>query len=109
VGLCLAGIYFRIVHISHLRHKESDRLEVLKTEMAKAGYEIEIGNDSLVWTGNKKPVVERSVFDSHGDHRIAMALSVATVASGRMDLQDADAVTKSFPGFYNQIANLGII
>ena len=109
VGLCFAGIYFRIVHISHLRHKESDRLEVLKTEMAKAGYEIEIGNDSLVWTGNKKPVVERSVFDSHSDHRIAMALSVATVAGGRMDLRDADAVTKSFPDFYNQIAKLGII
>lgn len=109
VGLCFAGIYFRIVHISHLRHKESDRLEVLKTEMAKAGYEIEIGNDHLVWMGNKKPVVERPVFDSHSDHRIAMALSVATVAGGRIDLRDADAVTKSFPGFYNQIAKLGII
>lgn len=107
-GLCCAGIRFSIVNVAHLRHKESDRLASLKAEMAKAGYEIELGHDHLAWRGNLREAGRHEIFDARGDHRMAMALTVAAVSVGRVDLFDAGAVTKSFPDFYTQTARLGI-
>ena len=48
-----------------------------------------------------------ALVDSHGDHRIAMAFTIAgLVASGPTVIGDADCVSVSFPGFYDLLARL---
>ncbi|MDE6382636.1 MAG: hypothetical protein K2L57_07180 [Muribaculaceae bacterium] len=109
VGLCCAGIRFSITDVAHLRHKESDRLSVLAEELGKAGYEIECRHDRMSWNGIRKEVLSDAEFDSHGDHRMAMSFVTASPSLGELRMRDADAVTKSFPDFYDQASRLGII
>jgi 3-phosphoshikimate 1-carboxyvinyltransferase len=49
------------------------------------------------------------VVQSHGDHRIAMALTVAALgADGRVEIQGAECVSKSYPTFFNDMRALGV-
>lgn len=107
VGLCMAGIRFRFEGIGHLRHKESDRLSVLKEELGKAGFELHAGEDSLEWTGETRTAEDRVVFDAHGDHRMAMSLAVAAAARGEVVVDGAESVDKSFPSFFDQLERVG--
>lgn len=108
VGMCMAGIKYRLTGVAHLRHKESDRISTLVEELAKAGFRLEAGSDSLTWHGE---YAGRSgcAFSSHGDHRIAMAMAVAAVVLGEVAIEGAEAVSKSFPVFYEEAARLGIM
>lgn len=108
VGLCCAGIRFRMTGIGHLRHKESNRLSALSEEMSKAGYRLEAGEDSLSWEGARLPSGEDETHFAHRDHRIAMALAVTAVTRRHVSIRGAEAVTKSFPTFFAQLAQLGI-
>lgn len=107
VGLCMTGIRFRFEGIGHLRHKESDRLAVLREELGKAGFEVRDSEDSLEWTGGRCPTDAYVEFDSHGDHRIAMAFSVAAAVRGAVVINGAEAVEKSFRSFYDQLEGVG--
>lgn len=108
VGLCFAGIRFSMTGIGHLRHKESDRLAVLSEELEKAGYRLEAGDDSLSWEGARLPSGEDETHFAHCDHRIAMSLAVTAVTRRQVSIRGAEAVTKSFPTFFTQLAGLGI-
>lgn len=107
VGLCMAGIRFRFEGIGHLRHKESDRLAVLREELGKAGFEVCDSEDALEWTGGRCLTGSYVEFDSHGDHRIAMAFSVAAAVRGAVLINGAEAVDKSFRSFYDQLERVG--
>jgi len=86
---------------SELRIKESDRLQALATELRKMGGNIEELPDGLVIQG-PTPLLGQTV-DSHGDHRLAMALAVGgLVARGETCILDAGCVDISFPGFWDQ-------
>lgn len=108
VGMCFAGIRFRITGIGHLRHKESDRIAVLAEELGKAGFTLETGTESIAWFGKRKTTEPHPLFSAHADHRIAMAIAIATVKTGKLILAGAEAVTKSFPDFYAQLSRLGL-
>lgn len=107
-GLCMAGIPFYIDGIGHLRHKESDRLAALATELAKAGYALDNKGESLAWDGKRLAVEGPVCFDSHGDHRMAMSLAVMAVKLGEVTIKDARCVSKSFPDFFNEIEKTGL-
>lgn len=109
VGLCLGGIPFEMNGIGHLRLKESDRLSALSSEMAKAGYAVEINShgNALIWNGSRYPVADDETFDSWNDHRIVMALSIMAARRGWIAIHGAEAISKSFPSFFPQLANLG--
>ncbi len=111
VGLCMAGIRFSISGIEHLRYKESDRIDTLKTELANAGYLLRSESDKLVWDGAVTEVInERNpVFDSHNDHRIAMALAMAATRFDSVTITGAKAITKSYSKFISDINKLGIL
>lgn len=101
-GCCAAGVPFRFNGVAHLRHKESDRLAALVAELDKAGFLLREGEDSLYWFGERCAVSSDS-FDSHSDHRIAMALAAAF--PGRK-IRGAACVAKSFPGFFDKLDSL---
>jgi len=59
----------------------------------------------MLVTGGK---VTGGHINSHGDHRIAMAVAVAALgASGRIFIKDSHCVNKSYPGFFEDLRHLG--
>lgn len=94
-----------ITNISHLSGKESDRLAAPVEELKKMGIRAEIKNNALRIHGG---TLKGAVINPHGDHRFAMAFAVAgTVAEGETVIQDAEAVSKSYPGFWDDFERLG--
>ena len=95
----------RIAGVHRLRSKESDRGEVLVSEFSKLGVGIRKANDHLVIEGGH---VQGGVADARGDHRIAMALATAALKSkGPVTISGAECVTKSYPGFFEDLASIG--
>lgn len=92
--------------ISRLTAKESNRTETLKDVFAKMGVEIFLQEDNMIIHGGS--AVCGAAVSSHHDHRIAMACAVAALgASGTVRINDAEAVNKSYPGFYDHLQMLG--
>lgn len=93
--------------VSRLAHKESARAATLQKTFAAIGVEILLNDDEMIIKGGSE-VQGASVF-SHHDHRIAMAAAVAALnAKGSTEIDGAEAVNKSYPGFYGHLENCGI-
>ncbi len=91
-----------VIHGVHrLTHKESNRALTLKTEFEKIGAKIIVENNKMIVEGGKSTGNRVS---SHNDHRIAMALAVAGLqAEGKMIIEGSEAVTKSWPDFFEDL------
>ena len=91
---------------AELRLKESDRLSCMTTELRKMGARIEEHPDGLTIEG-PTPLIGTRV-SSHGDHRVAMALSIAgLLASGETLISDAEVVSESYPSFMTTLRSIG--
>lgn len=105
VASCAAG-ETRIVNAGRLRLKESDRLVTVSEGLAALGADIRIEGDSLVITGREN--LDGGTVDAADDHRIAMMAAVAaTRCTGPVRIIGAQAVAKSYPGFFEDLARLG--
>jgi 3-phosphoshikimate 1-carboxyvinyltransferase len=90
----------RIRDAKELRVKESDRIALIVTNLRAMGAEVAEFEDGLDVPGGQK--LHGATIDSGGDHRIAMAFSVAALrAEGETVIQGAEAVAISFPEFFN--------
>jgi len=88
-----------------LRVKESDRLAAICSELRKMGGRLEELPDGFVASGPAQ--LKGARVDSHGDHRIAMALAVAALcAEGETTISGWECVDISFPGFHTLIGKL---
>ncbi len=97
----------RIINAERLRIKESDRITSIKTELNKLGAKIEEDGDSLIIQGVSEFEGGVSV-DSWNDHRIAMALAIAsTKCKYPILITGASAVRKSYPNFWNDFVAMG--
>ncbi len=84
--------------VSRLKHKESNRGEVLKTELSKAGISVEINDDLMKITGGK---ISGCTIDSQHDHRIAMMAGVLNLVSeNEIIIKNKETVNKSYPEFF---------
>jgi 3-phosphoshikimate 1-carboxyvinyltransferase len=89
-----------------LRHKESDRISDLCQELHRLGVIVEEKHDGFVINGGRG--VQGKVVDSHGDHRLAMALAVAGLAAkGALTVENAELIGESFPGFGKIMLDIG--
>jgi 3-phosphoshikimate 1-carboxyvinyltransferase len=62
-------------------------------------------DDGMIIQGGKP--LHGAVIDSHMDHRIAMSFAIASlVAEGETEIKGSDAVTISYPEFYNDLKKL---
>ncbi len=96
----------RIFNASRLRDKESDRLFAIAKELGKMGADIKEEKDGLTIKGPAS--LNGAMIDPHGDHRIAMACSVAALtAKGRTEIRHPECISKSYPGFFNDLESLG--
>jgi 3-phosphoshikimate 1-carboxyvinyltransferase len=90
---------------AELRVKESDRVLTLVTGFRQLGIEADELPDGFVVRGTGAPA--GGVADACGDHRMAMAFAVAALgATGPSRIDGADAVTISYPGFFETLARL---
>ena len=88
-----------------LKIKESDRAEAMKNELLKFGVNTTIFDDRVIVSGKlKAPSAE---LYGHNDHRIVMALSVLAARVGGV-IDGAEAVSKSFPDFFDVIKKLNV-
>ncbi len=90
---------------AELRVKETDRIAVVAGELQAMGAQIEPRQDGFIITGPTR--LQGATVDSHGDHRLAMALAVAgLIATGTTVVRDADCINDSFPGFESILAQI---
>lgn len=95
-----------ITGTSRLKFKESDRALVLQREFGKLGAEINLTEDVMRITGS--PLHSGHV-DASGDHRIAMALTIAALgAEGLLEINGVDCLDKSYPGFFEDLTRIGV-
>lgn len=91
---------------NRLTHKESNRALTLQEEFGKMGIKIELQDDLMIVHGGTG--VRAAKTHSHHDHRIAMAAAVAALkAEGAVEIEEAEAINKSYPDFYDHIRKLG--
>ena len=89
-----------IINAARLRLKESDRLATVTAVLSALGADIQETPDSLVIRG-KEALAGGCVVSSHNDHRIAMMAAVAAARCREaVVLTGAEAVEKSYPGFW---------
>ena len=94
----------KIKGVSRLMHKESNRAIALKTEFKNLGINILINDDYMHIEGGR---IKASKVYSHNDHRIAMALTVASLRSkSNITIADTVCVNKSYPNFFFDIEQL---
>jgi 3-phosphoshikimate 1-carboxyvinyltransferase len=96
----------RFEGLGELRVKESDRLGSMARALCATGISVDEGIDSLRVEGGQ---LSGGAIDSHGDHRIAMAMAVAgQVATGPVRIGDCANVDTSFPGFADLARSAGM-
>jgi 3-phosphoshikimate 1-carboxyvinyltransferase len=93
--------------VTRLIYKESNRANTLKEEFGKMNIKIEIADDMMFVTGGRP---QGARVESHDDHRIAMAVAVASLgASGKISIRDSQCVAKSYPHFFEDLRQLGAL
>ena len=89
-----------------LRVKESDRIQVMADGLSTLGIAVEPTSDGIRIQGGG---MAGGVIESHGDHRIAMAFSVASLRTKEaISIRDCANVNTSFPGFVDLARQVGI-
>jgi len=95
-----------IINAGRLRIKESDRLKAIATELNKLGAKVIEREESLFITGVES--LKGGMVESHNDHRIAMALAIASIkCNNSVIINDSNCIKKSYPGFFEDFVELG--
>jgi 3-phosphoshikimate 1-carboxyvinyltransferase len=92
-----------ITNATHLRVKESNRIESVVTELNRIGITARERPDGLVIHGGEPHGAEIRTYD---DHRIAMSFAIAGCVTGGMTITDRKCVAKSFPHFWQVMDRL---
>lgn len=94
-----------IRNAEELKVKESNRLDIMVNDLSAMGADIQGTDDGMIINGGQP--LHGAVIDSHMDHRIAMAFSIAALASeGATEILRSDCVNISFPSFYHDLGKL---
>lgn len=102
---CLADGETVIRDAAELKVKESNRIAVMTEGLSAMGARVEETADGMIIHGGSP--LHGAVIDSRKDHRIAMTFAVtALAASGQTEILDADCVSISYPGFYEDLKRL---
>ena len=104
-GACAEGTSY-LRNVPQARLKETDRIFCMAAELRNMGAQVEEFHDGMAITGTK--LKGSGELDSHKDHRIAMALTIAAMAAeGESVIKDAECADVTYPGFIDDFRNLG--
>ena len=91
--------------ISHARFKETDRVSNIATELRKLGVTVAETHDSIAI---QSPVVLKNAsLESFDDHRLFMALSIASLLTDHSTVNGAESVDVSYPSFLDDLTKMG--
>lgn len=91
--------------LTTLRHKETDRIAALQNELKKLGAELKDNGDGSF---ELIPGEVRSLeFDTYEDHRMAMSFACLAAKYQGVKINNAEVVTKSYPGFWSEMQRAG--
>ena len=111
VCLCVAkNIPFHFSGLKTLKIKETDRIAALQNELAKFGIRItEPEHGELAWDGSvdMEQQEENPIIRTYHDHRMALAFAPMALAGYNMQIDDPMVVTKSYPGFWEDLKQVG--
>jgi len=97
---------YRITGTGRLRIKESDRIKSVVAMLSGLGAIVGIEGDDILIMGQRS--LEGGCVDAHDDHRIVMATALASCWCGdTVTIEGAEAVTKSYPRFFDDFISLG--
>ncbi|HAX72635.1 MAG TPA: 3-phosphoshikimate 1-carboxyvinyltransferase [Firmicutes bacterium] len=90
-----------------LKVKETNRIDVTVSELQKIGIQIEATADGMIIQGNQEQEIKTAHVSSHGDHRIAMMLSIASLCAAHpLAIEGLEAMNISYPQFLNDLNSL---
>jgi len=103
------GIETELNGLKSLRLKETDRIEALKSELTGLGYFISTEGDQIHFWGNSGFGKNKGfpVIKHYDDHRMAMSFAPLALLFGKIYLDDPAVVQKSYPRFWEDLANAG--
>jgi 3-phosphoshikimate 1-carboxyvinyltransferase len=109
VVLCALGIRYRFTGTQTLRIKETDRISALQNELKKFGYVLTSDDQGsfLAWEGQACEKEKEAVVETYHDHRMAMAFAPLALRYGSIVINDPMVVTKSYPGFWEDLERAG--
>jgi len=94
-----------ITNISHLRYKETDRINNMAVELRKMEIEVDVTENTIAIIGRRP---KGAIIETYNDHRMVMSFATAALfAKGDTIIDGAEAVTKSYPGFFNDLIQIG--
>ncbi|HVH15012.1 MAG TPA: 3-phosphoshikimate 1-carboxyvinyltransferase [Candidatus Angelobacter sp.] len=103
---CFAKGTSEIRGVERLRYKETNRLQTIPAELVKMGAKIRVNGSDVKIEGGGLVGCE---LDSKHDHRVAMSCAIASIgAMGDSSIHNAEAVSKSYPEFFQDLARLGV-
>ena len=89
--------------VAHIRHKETDRIAALATELRKLGADVDQRPDGLRITPG---ALRGATIDTYDDHRMAMSLAVVGLATPGVVIRDPGCTGKTYPRFFDDLASL---
>ena len=92
----------KITGVHRLTHKESNRALTIQEELEKMNIKVDLNDNVMMIEGTGD--IKAATVHSHHDHRIAMMCAVLALnANGKTTIEEAEAINKSYPDFYNHL------
>jgi 3-phosphoshikimate 1-carboxyvinyltransferase len=89
--------------VAHVRHKETDRIAAVATELRKLGAQVEERPDGLtIHPGKHQP----AAIDTYRDHRMAMSFALAGLRIPGVRINDPKCVEKTYPNYFDDLGAL---
>jgi 3-phosphoshikimate 1-carboxyvinyltransferase len=100
---CFAEGPTTIRDVAHIRHKETDRLTALATELRRVGAEVDEFSDGMTITPRSLHGAE---IETYNDHRMAMSLALVGLKVPGIVIKNPGCVAKTYPGFFTDLDQL---
>ena len=93
-----------ISNIGHIRHKETDRIHAVVTELRRLGVRVEEREDGL--TIYPQSQLQPAQIETYDDHRMAMSFAITGLKAPGITILDPGCVAKTFPDFWVRLDGL---
>ncbi len=91
----------RVRNVGHIRHKETDRLAALATELRKLGATVDEQKEGMILF--PPTAIAPARIETYDDHRMAMSLALVGLRAPGVTILDPGCVAKTYPGFWNDL------
>ena len=100
---CFAEGTTTIRNVGHIRHKETDRIAAMVTELHKLGVDARETDDGMTIT--PAPMIG-TILETYNDHRMAMSLSLIGLKVPYVTIDNPGCVAKTYPGYWKEFQTL---